>query len=106
MAALPFTAAGSWLKRLPAAGVTTVTLSAPRGMLNDLSGGLVEGRLYGTNPPPQMMAAVADTCRHGLTVIAGAGVWSHSAAQALCRGCIRGRLTVFFGEVELAGKND
>jgi dihydroorotate dehydrogenase (NAD+) catalytic subunit len=83
VASLPFNAAGSWLKRLPDAGATTVTLSAPRGMLNDPTGHAVAGRLYGPALLPLMMAAVAHTRRQGLSVIAGAGAWSQTAALAL-----------------------
>jgi dihydroorotate dehydrogenase (NAD+) catalytic subunit len=83
VAAVPFTTAGPWLKQLPAAGAAAVTLSAPRGLLNDPAGRAVTGRLYGPALLPQMMATITDTCRLDLTVIAGAGVWSRTDAQAL-----------------------
>jgi dihydroorotate dehydrogenase len=82
IAAIPLNTAGPWLKHLIAAGAAAVTLSAPRGMLPGPTG-LVAGRLYGPALLPLMLAAVTSAARQGLTVIAGAGVWSRTAADAL-----------------------
>lgn len=82
VAAVPLNAAGPWLKHLTAAGAAAVTLSAPRGRLPGAAG-MVSGRLYGPALFPLMLEAVTSACRQGLTVIAGAGVWSRAAASAL-----------------------
>jgi dihydroorotate dehydrogenase len=82
IAAIPFNTAGPWIKHLAAAGAAAVTLAAPRGMLNGPTG-RVAGRLYGPALFPLVLAAVTNASRLGLPVIAGAGVWSRAAAEAL-----------------------
>jgi hypothetical protein len=82
IAAIPLDAAGPWLRHLTATGVAAVTLSAPRGRLPGPAG-TVSGRLYGPALFPLMLEAVTSACRQGLTVVAGAGVWSRAAASAL-----------------------
>jgi dihydroorotate dehydrogenase (NAD+) catalytic subunit len=86
IAALPFNAAGPWLKKLRSAGAAALTLSAPRGMLPGPTGRCA-GRLYGPALFPLLLAALVTACRHDLPVIAGAGIWSRaSAAAALSAG--------------------
>lgn len=84
VAALPLNAvSGEVLAALAATGITAITLTAPRGLLPDPDGKLVSGRLYGPAFFPLAMAALAQTRRLGLPIIAGAGVWNLPSAQAL-----------------------
>lgn len=81
---LPLTAAGeSWLNELPARGASALSLGGPRGMLPAENGQPVAGRLYGPALFPLMLAAVQNTRRLGIPIIAGAGVYHPSDAQAL-----------------------
>lgn len=82
--AAPLTAAEEpWLAKLPGAGASAITLSAPRGALVTDSGRPVSGRLYGPAVFPLMLAAVQSARRVGIPIIAGAGVYRLQDAQAL-----------------------
>ncbi len=68
---------------IPMDRISAVTLTAPRGMLPTPSGGLLEGRLYGTTLFPMVVYAVRRFHQRGIPVIAGAGVYRRIHAQHL-----------------------
>jgi dihydroorotate dehydrogenase len=73
----------SWVKKLPACGVSAITLGAPRGVLPLADSKLAQGRLYGPCLFPQVLACVRQMQPLGLPIIAGAGVYSRSYGEAL-----------------------
>jgi dihydroorotate dehydrogenase len=82
VAALSLSAAGQpWLTKLNVAGVSGITLSAPRGKLPGLS-----GRLYGPALFPQMYEALQTLRPLGLPLIAGCGIYTQADAQACLAG--------------------
>ena len=81
---LPLTAAGEgWLKELPRAGASAISLGGPRGTLPNDSGRPVTGRLVGPSLFPLVMAAVHSARQVGLPVIAGAGIYRRADADSL-----------------------
>lgn len=72
----------AWVKDLAGLGASAISLGAPRGMLPADSGRPVSGRLYGPSLFPLLLAALRDTRRIGLPVIAGAGIYRRQDAQA------------------------
>jgi dihydroorotate dehydrogenase (NAD+) catalytic subunit len=72
-----------WVADLPKWGAGAVCLSAPRGMLQDESGRLVSGRLFGPALLPQALTAVHAARKLGLQVIAGAGIYRMQDALLL-----------------------
>lgn len=89
VAALPLNAPSTEgiLAGLPRTGIAALTLSPPRGALpRDPSSDPFtpqKGRLYGPALFPLVLEAVHRMRSIGLPLIAGAGVWTQSAAQAL-----------------------
>ena len=81
---LSLTAAGEdWLRRLPNAGASAISLGGPRGTLPNSSGRPVAGRLVGPSLFPLMMGAVQSAREVGLPVIAGAGIYRRGDADSL-----------------------
>lgn len=76
-------AAESWIARLAAAGASAVTLGAPRGMLRESTGRVVEGRLFGPALAPQVHAALQRASSWKLPVLAGCGVFSPTTLGGL-----------------------
>ncbi len=72
-----------WVAKLPKTGASAVTITAPRGALPAGGKKTGTGRLYGSGLFPQALEAVAHLARLGLPVIAGCGVFSVEAGQAL-----------------------
>jgi dihydroorotate dehydrogenase (NAD+) catalytic subunit len=69
---------------LAQAGVETISLSAPRGVLpNGRSRRLVAGRLYGPALLPAAIGAVLDAHRLGFDVIASGGGYTQADVDAL-----------------------
>ncbi len=73
----------AWVKELPRLGASAISLGAPRGMLLTDTSRPVGGRLYGPALFPLMLAAVQNSRRLGIPIIAGAGVYRRQDAQAL-----------------------
>jgi dihydroorotate dehydrogenase (NAD+) catalytic subunit len=81
---IPLTAAReTWLAELPRLGVSAISLGAPRGTLPNETGRPVSGRLYGPSLLPLCLAAVQCARKHGLPIIAGAGIYRRQDVQAL-----------------------
>jgi dihydroorotate dehydrogenase (NAD+) catalytic subunit len=81
---LPLTAAGArWLNQLPEMGASGLALGAPRGAVPSDDNRLLNGRLFGPAFFPLALAAVHKLRRLGIPIIAGAGVYRRSDAQAL-----------------------
>jgi len=72
-----------WVQRSPAAGVSAITLSAPRGSLPGSGETQIGGRLYGPSLFPLVLESVRELHQASLKVIAGAGVFSRREGQAL-----------------------
>jgi len=86
VACLPLSAAHfAWVKQIPGLGVAGLTLAAPRGMLPGPNGKISGGRLYGPALFPQVLAALSALRDLKLPLIAGAGVYQRSQAQALLK---------------------
>lgn len=81
---LPLDTPQHWWGRMVSAGVSAVTVAAPRGSLM-VNGSLLSGRLYGPALLPQALRAVRSAAGVGLPVIAGCGVFSQGAGEALLR---------------------
>lgn len=81
---LPLDNSQHWWGRMISAGVSAVTISAPRGTLMS-DGALVSGRLYGPALLPQTLRAVRSAAGLGLPVIAGCGVFSQGDGEMLLR---------------------
>jgi dihydroorotate dehydrogenase (NAD+) catalytic subunit len=73
----------AWVTSLAGANISAVSLGAPRGTLLNQNGRPVSGRLYGPALLPLTLYAVQGLRRLGLPVIAGPGVYTRRAAQAL-----------------------
>jgi len=82
---VPLTSAGeAWLGDLLPAGVSAISLGAPRGALPLHGKTPTAGRLYGPAIFPLALAAVRQAQNHGLPLIASGGVYSMDGARALC----------------------
>ena len=64
-----------WIRRCSSVGVSTITLSAPRGSHLGPGGAVISGRLYGPALFPLVLSAVRELRPSGLKVIAGAGIF-------------------------------
>ncbi len=72
-----------WAADLARMGASAVTLSAPRGSLLNEAGGLTAGRLYGPALLPLTFEALRRCRDLELPLIAGAGIYSKAAGQAV-----------------------
>ena len=68
--------------RLMQDGTAAISLSAPRGALNQ-DGKIIEGRLYGPSLFPQTLEIVHSAAKIGIPIIGAGGVTTQSAAQDL-----------------------
>jgi dihydroorotate dehydrogenase len=66
-----------------AAGADAISLGAPRGVLTDETGEVIEGRLYGPALFPQALLAVQKAAASGIPVIGAGGVYAAWQVQAM-----------------------
>jgi dihydroorotate dehydrogenase (NAD+) catalytic subunit len=66
-----------------AAGADALSLGAPRGILPEAAGMVVEGRLYGPALFPQALLAVQTAAASGIPVIGAGGVYAAWQVQAM-----------------------
>lgn len=85
-----------WVRRLPQAGNSVITLSAPRGTMVDPAGKILNGRLFGPSLYPQAMAGLRSLREYTPNVIVGTGIFDRAAADQLLRA---GALAVQFDAV-------
>ncbi len=71
------------LQAILGAGVSVISLGAPRGTLLDESGTPISGRLYGPGVFPLALKALEKFSRLGVSTIGGGGVYSQAHAQAM-----------------------
>jgi len=71
----PALANAPWLTELVELGVSALSLGAPRGVLPDVNGDRVAGRLYGPALLPQTLHALQMVLPIGLPVIAAGGIY-------------------------------
>ena len=80
---VPLDRAGEgWLSEVSAAGVSAISLCAPRGSLMGADKTLISGRLYGPGLLPQTMQALQRLALVGLPVIAGCGIYNRRDIDA------------------------
>ncbi len=83
---VPLDRAGEgWLNDVLAAGVSAISLCAPRGTLIEADETLISGRLYGPGLLPQTMRALQRLVLVGLPVIAGCGIYHQRDIDACLR---------------------
>jgi len=72
-----------WLQTAAKAGVSAISLGPPRGAVQGVDGGILEGRIYGSALLPQTLMAVNRLKGIGLPIIAGGGVFAEGDMQTL-----------------------
>ncbi len=72
-------------RRLIDSGASAISIASPRGALQDASGKLVTGRLYGQSLFPRSLDIVSSAAMVGLPIIAAGGIWSQADADAMLR---------------------
>jgi dihydroorotate dehydrogenase (NAD+) catalytic subunit len=72
-----------WLAKLADLGVSAMCLGAPRGVMPDVNGNRVGGRLYGPALLPQTLYALQMVLPIGLPVIASGGIYRKEDGELL-----------------------
>lgn len=65
----------TWLQTAAKAGVSAISLGAPRGSVRGVDGSILQGRIYGPALMPQTLMAVNRLKGIGIPIIAGGGVF-------------------------------